>query len=179
MRFNVLVARYRFVAAMLVLAAASAGPATPAAAQAVHGNTASTRLLDLMDSLGASRQQVESSIDGLQRARPQRRLPSGATAQLRQADVFFEGGHFEQTFYFSGQTLAQIDLVSLPGTAPGLFAALVAGFRTSLGAELDAGDSVSWVYGEADVMLYRYGDVSRPTVRLVVRQRRLVDAGEL
>ena len=145
------------------------------AAPAHAGNA----ILEKTGLLGSSRQQIEASLDGLQRARPQRRLPSGATAQLRQPDVAFEGGRFEQTFFFAQQSLAQIELVSAPDASGHLFQNLVGSFREELGAELDAGDSVSWVRGDADVMLYRYGDLSKPTVRLVVRQRQLVEAGEL
>ncbi|MDO9404142.1 MAG: hypothetical protein Q7T87_08935 [Polaromonas sp.] len=130
--------------------------------------------------LGMTRQALEPMLEGAQRARA-RRLPSGAVAQLRQPDVAFENGRFEQTFFFEQQKLSQIELVSLPDTGPGatLFDSLLDDFRQSLGPGLVAGDSASWVAGDADVLLYRYGDPSRPTVRIVVRERQLVDAGEL
>ncbi|RZJ04573.1 MAG: hypothetical protein EOO54_25255 [Haliea sp.] len=129
--------------------------------------------------LGMGRQALEASLDGAERARA-RRLPSGAVAQLRQADVAFGPGRFEQTFFFAQQRLVQIELVSLPETAgANLFNELVMAMRQSLGPELAAGDSASWVHQDADVLLFRYGDPTHPAVRIVVRQRQLVDAGEL
>lgn len=155
-------------------------------ALAWHAAAAAAPLLDKAALLGQSREEIESAFAGAERVRAPRRLPSGATGQLRQPDVFYEGAHFDQTFYFAQQKLRQIELVSLPGESigtgtdrSGAFGALLESLKAQLGPELAAGDSASWVHGDTDVLLFRYGNPDRPTVRLVVRQRNVVEAGEL
>ena len=59
--------------------------------------------------------------------------------------------------------------------------------RAQFGAELASSastpelvmDTASWVTGSADVVLFRSGKPDHSTLRLVIRQRQLVDAGEL
>jgi hypothetical protein len=130
--------------------------------------------------LGLSREQLETLLPGAQRVRAPRRLSSGAVSQLQQADVLLGRAHFDETFYFAQQKLTQIEMVSRPDEAGAdEFATLLAALKTELGPELAAADTASWVHGDADILLYRYGNTARPTVRLVIRQRQLVDAGEL
>lgn len=140
-------------------------------------------ILDKTSLLGLAREEVEPALAGVQQVRAPRRLPSGATGQLHQADVLYEGAHFEQTFFFAQQKLKQIEMISLPGQAARAgrdeFSALLASIKAQLGPELASGDSASWVHEDADILLYRYGRPDSPTVRLVIRQRQLVDAGEL
>lgn len=129
--------------------------------------------------LGQSRERIEAALEGARQVHSPRRLPSGATGQLRQADMLYEGAHFEQTLFFAQQKLQQIELVSLPGAGPEVWRQLLASLKAELGAELAAGDSASWVRDDTDVVLYRYGRPEAPTVRLLIRQRRLADASEL
>jgi hypothetical protein len=141
--------------------------------------SAAGAIADRTGLLGQSLEQVEAAFDSARPVHAPRRLPSGASGLLRQPDVVYEGAHFEQTFYFAQQKLQQIEMVSLPGLADGGFGHLLASLKSQLGPELAAGDSASWVQGDADVVLYRYGRPDAPTVRLLIRQRRQADASEL
>lgn len=145
--------------------------------------------------LGMGREQVAAALPDAQAVRAPRRLPSGALGSLRVADAPCEGAHFEQTLYFNHQKLAQMDLVLLnPATGPGseeamahVHEALLQSLRARLGPELAGfatapgtlADSASWVSADADVMLFRSGRPEHPSLRIVIRQRQLVDAGEL
>ena len=133
--------------------------------------------------LGMNQEQVAAALADAQPVRSPRRLPSGALGSLRVADALCEGAHFEQTLFFAQQKLAQMDLVLLsPGAEDAVSriqAALLQSLRARLGPELAAGDSASWVSADADVMLFRSGRPDHPSLRLVIRQRHLVDAGEL
>ena len=99
------------------------------------------------------------------------------------ADALCEGAHFEQTLFFAHQKLTQMDLVLIsPGAEDAVSriqAALLQSLRARLGPELAAGDSASWVSADADVMLFRSGRPDHPSLRVVIKQRQLVDAGEL
>lgn len=166
-----------------------------AGAVAVCANAWSQTVLENVGLLGMSREQLEPALPGAQPVRLPRRLSSGALGFLRVPDVLLEGSHFEQTLYFAHQRLEQMDLVLLiPGAGPGTDAAatqtqaaLLQSLRAKLGPELASfatspatlPDSASWVSAGADVMLFRTGAPNRPTVRLVIRQRHLVDASEL
>jgi hypothetical protein len=145
--------------------------------------------------LGMDREQVIAALPDAQAVRAPRRLSSGALGSLRVADAPCEGAHFEQTLYFNHQKLAQMDLVLLnPATGPGseeamahVHEALLQSLRARLGPELAAfatapgtlADTASWVSADADVMLFRSGRPEHPSLRLVIKQRQLVDAGEL
>ncbi len=145
--------------------------------------------------LGIGRDQVAAALPDAQAVRAPRRLPSGAVGSLRVADAPCEGVHFEQTLYFNHQKLTQMDLVLLnPASGPGsedamahVHEALLQSLRTRLGPELAAfatapgtlADSASWVNADADVMLFRSGRPEHPSLRIVIKQRQLVDAGEL
>ena len=137
--------------------------------------------------LGMSHEQVAASLADAQPVRSPRRLSSGALGSLRVPDALCEGAHFEQTLFFAHQKLAQMDLVLInPATGPGaedavsrIQAALLQSLRAKLGPELAAADSASWVSADADVMLFRSGRADHPSLRVVIKQRQLVDAGEL
>ena len=137
--------------------------------------------------LGMSPEQVTSILADAQPVRSPRRLPSGALGSLRVADALCEGAHFEQTLFFAHQKLAQMDLILLnPASGPGaeealtrMQTALLQSLRARLGSELAAGDSASWVSADADVMLFRSGRPEHPSLRVVIKLRQLVDAGEL
>lgn len=133
--------------------------------------------------LGMSHEQVVAALVDAQPVRSPRRLSSGALGSLRVPDALCEGTHFEQTLFFAQQKLAQMDLVLLsPGAEDAvnrIQAALLQSLRARLGPELAAGDSASWAGADADVMLFRSGRPGHPSLRLVIRQRQLVDAGEL
>lgn len=145
--------------------------------------------------LGMSPEQVTASLPDAQPVRSPRRLPTGALGSLRVPDAAFEGAHFEQTLFFAQQKLTQIDLVLLnPASGPGADealnqtqAALLQSLRARLGPELAAfgaapgavADTASWVSADADVMLFRSGRPGHPSLRVVIKQRQLVDAGEL
>jgi hypothetical protein len=147
--------------------------------------------------LGMTHEQLAPQLVGVQPVRSPRRLSSGAVGSWWVADALCEGFHFEQTLFFARQTLAQMDLVLLqagynPAAADAApartaYAALVQSLRVRFGAELASSastselvmDTASWVSGSADVMLFLSGKSDRPTLRLVIRQRQLVDAGEL
>jgi len=145
--------------------------------------------------LGMGRDQVAAALPEAQAVRAPRRLPSGALGSLRVADAPCEGAHFEQTLYFNHQKLAQMDLVLLnPATGPGseeamahVHEALLQSLRARLGPELAAfatapgtlADTASWVSADADVMLFRSGRPEHPSLRIVIKQRQVVDAGEL
>ena len=135
---------------------------------------------------------------GLPDARPvssPRRLSSGAVGLLRIADAVCEGEHFEQTLFSSDQTLRQMDLVLRnPASGAGsqeamseVQAALMQALRTRLGPELAVFGAVpgaiaqtaSWVSGGADVVLFRSSRPDQPTLRMVIRQRQLVDTSAL
>lgn len=102
---------------------------------------------------------------------------------------------FEETYFFARQKLTQLELVLLD-TGAGAGAdqavtdaqrALLTTLRAELGPELAAfgvpaqtlTDTASWVVGDADVMLFRSGRPGAPTLRVVIRQRQLVDASQL
>lgn len=141
---------------------------------------ASGAVLERAGLLGLSRDEIQPALADAEPVRVPRRLPSGAAGLLHQPDVLYQGGHFEQTFFFAQQKLHQIELVSLPGRATdAAFTQLLAALKAELGPELAAGDSASWVHDNADIVLYRYGRADSPTVRLVIRQRKLVDGSEL
>lgn len=151
----------------------------------------SQTVLESVDLLGMRREQLEPALPGAQPVRSPRRLSSGALGSLRVPDVLLEGRHFEQTFYFAHQQLEQMDLVLLSPGAEGAVTqtqvALLQSLRARLGPELASfasvpealPDSASWVSASADVMLFRSGTANHPTVRMVIRQRHLVDASEL
>jgi hypothetical protein len=142
-----------------------------------------------------SREQVAATVAETQAVRAPRRLSSGALGLLRVPDALCEGSHFEQTLFFAHQKLAQMDLVLLnPASGPGsedamarLHETLLQSLRARLGPELAAfgaapgalADSASWVSADADVMLFRSGRPEHPSLRLVIKQRQLADAGEL
>ena len=145
--------------------------------------------------LGMSPDQVAAALPGAQPVRSPRRLPSGALGSLRVPDALCEGAHFEQTLFFAHQKLARMDFVLLnttsgPGAEEALAkaqAALLQSLRAKLGPELAAfgavpgavADSASWAGADAEVMLFRSGRPGHPSLRVVIRQRQLVDAGEL
>jgi hypothetical protein len=133
--------------------------------------------------LGISPEQAASTLAGAQTVRSPRRLSSGALGSLRVPDALCEGAHFEQTLFFAHQKLTQMDLVLIsPGAEDAVSriqAALLQSLRARLGPELAAGDSASWVSADADVMLFRSGRPEHPSLRVVIKQRQLVDAGEL
>jgi hypothetical protein len=155
----------------------------------------SQTVLDNAALLGQSREQVAAATPDAQPVRAPRRLSSGALGLLRVPDALCEGAHFEQTLFFAHQKLAQIDLVLLnPASGPGseeamarVHEALLQSLRARLGPELAAfgvtpgalADTASWVSADADVMLFRSGRPEHPSLRLVVKQRQLADAGEL
>jgi len=140
-------------------------------------------VLDNTALLGMSHEQVAASLANAQPVRSPRRLSSGALGSLRVADALCEGAHFEQTLFFAHQKLTQMDLVLIsPGAEDAVSriqAALLQSLRARLGPELAAGDSASWVSADADVMLFRSGRPDHPSLRVVIKQRQLVDAGEL
>lgn len=145
--------------------------------------------------LGLGREQIAAALPDAQPVRAPRRLSSGALGSLRVADAPCEGAHFEQTLYFNHQKLAQMDLVLLnlasgPGSEdamPPVHDALLQSLRARLGPELAAfatapgtvADTASWVSADADVILFRSGRPEHPSLRIVIKQRQLVDAGEL
>jgi hypothetical protein len=145
--------------------------------------------------LGMSPEQAASTLAGAQPVRAPRRLPSGALGSLRVPDALCEGAHFEQTLFFAHQKLTQMDLVLIsPASGPGAEeavtrtqTALLQSLRARLGPELAAfgatpgaaADSASWVNADADVMLFRSGRPDHPSLRVVIKQRQLADAGEL
>lgn len=147
--------------------------------------------------LGMTHEQLASGLAGAQSVRSPRRLPSGALGSWWVPDALCEGVHFEQTLFFARQKLEQMDLVLLQagsnlaiGNAVAVgsaYAGLVQSLRVQFGAELASSgstpelvmDTASWVSDGADVMLFRSGRPDHPTLRLVIRQRQLVDAGEL
>ena len=141
--------------------------------------------------LGMSPEQVAASLPDAEPVRSPRRLPSGALGSLRVPDALCEGAHFEQTLFFAHQKLARMDFVLLnPASGPGAEealakaqAALLQSLRAKLGPELAAfgaaADSASWAGADAEVMLFRSGRPGHPSLRVVIRQRQLVDAGEL
>lgn len=144
--------------------------------------------------LGMSPQQLQPALPGAQAVRAPRRLPTGALGLLRVADVQYEGIHFEQTLYFRADRLEQLDMVwhaDADGAAQGddaaAYTALVAAVRGRLGPELASASSTattvmetaSWVHGGANILLYRSGKSDHPVVRLVIRQRQVVDGSEL
>lgn len=133
--------------------------------------------------LGISPEQAVSTLAGAQPVRSPRRLSSGALGSLRVPDALCEGAHFEQTLFFAHQKLTQMDLVLIsPGAEDAVSriqAALLQSLRARLGSELAAGDSASWVSADADVMLFRSGRPDHPSLRVIIKQRQLVDAGEL
>lgn len=141
--------------------------------------------------LGMSQEQVAAALADAQPVRSPRRLSSGALGTLRVPDALCEDAHFEQTLFFAHEKLAQMDLVLLnPGAEEALGrtqTALLQSLRAKLGPELAAfgtapgalPDTASWAGADADVMLFRSGRPGHPSLRLVIRQRQLVDAGEL
>lgn len=147
--------------------------------------------------LGMTHEQLAPRLAGAQPVRAPRRLSSGAVGSWRVPDALCEGIHFEQTLFFARQKLEQMDLVLLQaghnlaaGDAAAMrtaYAGLVQSLRAQFGAELASSastsdmvmDTASWVSGGADVMLFLSGKPDHPTLRLVIRQRQLVDAGEL
>lgn len=145
--------------------------------------------------LGMSQEQVAAALADAQPVRSPRRLSSGALGTLRVPDALCEDAHFEQTLFFAHEKLAQMDLVLLnPVSGPGAEealgrtqTALLQSLRAKLGPELAAfgaapgavPDTASWAGAAADVMLFRSGRPGHPSLRIVIRQRQLVDAGEL
>jgi hypothetical protein len=139
--------------------------------------------------LGQSPAELQPRL-GLQAVRSPRRLSSGATGSARLADAVCEGLHFEETFFFAHQKLQQMDLVLYDvgaEAADNAQALLMQSLRAELGLELASFGaapvglpaSASWVSGDADVILFRFGHPDRPGLRLVIRQRQLVNAEEL
>jgi hypothetical protein len=153
---------------------------TGADAQTVLDNTAL---------LGQSASELQPRL-GLQAVRSPRRLSSGAVDSGRLVDAVCEGLHFEETFFFARQKLQQMELVLTDFSAQATDKAqamLMQTLRAELGPELASfgaipigpADSASWVSGDADVMLFRFGRPDHPSLRLVIRQRELVNAEEL
>ena len=155
----------------------------------------SRTLLDNTALLGMSPEQVSTVLADAQPVRSPHRLASGALGSLRVPDVPCEGTHFEQTLYFAHQKLTQMDFVLLnPASGPGAEEALartqlalLQSLRAVLGPELAAfgtapgtlADTASWASKDTDVMLFRSGRPGHPSLRVVIKQRQLVDAGEL
>lgn len=145
--------------------------------------------------LGMNREQLAPALVDARPVRSPRRLSSGALGAWRVPDMLCEGAHFEQTLFFVQQKLAQMDLVLLqahsgPGSGRAVtatYTALLQSLRARLGPELASSastpqalmDTASWVSAGADVMLFRFGKPDHPGLRMVIRQRRLVDASEL
>jgi hypothetical protein len=162
---------------LLVFFMVMCGVCSAASAQALLDNTAL---------LGMTAGELASRLPPTQAVRPSRRLSSGAVGSLRVPDALYEGLHFEQTLYMAHQKLQQTDLV-MASPAPDQVMALLQSLRRQLGAELASSystpdaviDTATWVSGDADVMLFYSALPERPSVRLVIRQRQLRDAGEL
>lgn len=149
---------------------------------------------DAVGLLGQDRANVQAAV-GAQPMRANRRLPGGLVGLLQAPDVLCESLHFSQTLYFRDQALEQVEWVwlgpmALAGQPPdsvGAFAQLLGVLRSRYGTELASAastrdtvmETASWVAGNANVQLYRAGRADHPVVRLVIRQRRLVDAGDL
>lgn len=136
--------------------------------------------------LGMHQDRLETSLAGVQPVRSPRRLSSGAVGFLRVPNALFERQQFEEILFFAHQKLVQIELLPLHAE-PSAFADLAQSLRGQLGPELAASsstahllmDTASWVWGDADVMLFRSGKPEHPVVRLVIKQRQLVDANAL
>lgn len=145
-------------------------------------------VLDNAALLGKSAAELQHQLAGLRAVRSPRRLSSGAVETARLPNALCEGLHFEQTFFFAHQKLHQMELVLPDASADTTTRAqesLLETLRLELGPELASfnaaplPDSASWVSGDADVMLYRSGRPERPSLRIVIRQRKLVNADEL
>jgi hypothetical protein len=130
--------------------------------------------------LGMSHEQVASTWQMPRRSGRRGACPRVRWDSLRVPDALCEGAHFEQTLFFAHQKLTQMDLVLIsPGAEDAVSriqAALLQSLRARLGPELAAGDSASWVSADADVMLFRSGRPEHPSLRVVIKQRQLVDA---
>lgn len=136
--------------------------------------------------LGMRQDQLETTLAGVQPVRSPRRLSSGALGALRVPNALFERRQFEEILFFAHQKLVQMELLPIH-SGPSAFADLTQSLRGQLGPELAASastahllmDTASWVWGGADVMLFRSGKPEHPLVRLVIKQRQLVNADEL
>lgn len=129
--------------------------------------------------LGASPDEVMQALPDAQRARPARRLASGAVAQLRQSGVHYAGLNFDETLYFLEHKLVEIELVERSPTTENGFAMLASELESGLGAPLEAGDTAFWRSGDADIALYRLFKAGQSTVRMVIRQHQERDASQL
>lgn len=148
---------------------------------------------DSLAALGSSVLSVQASHPDAERPRAPRRSPSGAAGLLRIPVAFCEGYAFEQTFFFRDQQLTEVDMVwqgpegGGATTSAAAFTALVGGLRQRYGAELASAastattvmETASWVAGGRSITLFRSGRADHPVLRMVVRQRQVVDAGEL
>ena len=147
--------------------------------------------------LGMTHERLGAQLKDIQPVHAPRRLSSGALGSWRVPDTLCEGVHFEQTLFFVRQKLVQMDLMPIggehhlasddPASVANAYARLVLSLRAQFGAELASSastpelvmDTASWVTGSADVVLFRSGKPDHSTLRLVIRQRQLVNAGEL
>lgn len=154
---------------------------------AMLGASASSQTLSAnADLLGMRHEQVQRSFADAQTVHAPRRLSSGAVGSLRVSDMLFQSMHFEETFYFLHEKLTQMELVTV-SPSPTAYAELVQSLRAQLGPELASSastlntvmDTASWVRDDADVMLFLSGKPGHTGMRLVIRQRQLMDASEL
>lgn len=138
------------------------------------------------DLLGMRHEQLQGSLAGAEPVHAAHKLSSGAIGSLRVPDMLLQGMHFEQTFYFLHQKLTQMELVHV-NPDPTAYTDLVQSLRVQLGPELASSvttpdtvmETASWVKGDADVMLFLSGKPGHTGLRLVIRQRQLLDASEL
>ena len=138
------------------------------------------------DLLGMRHEQLQHRLADAQPVHAARKLSSGAIGSLRVPDVLLQGMHFEETLFFLHQKLTQMELVHV-NPDPTAYTDLVQSLRAQLGPELassaNAPDTVmqtaSWVKGDADVMLFLSGKPGHTGLRLVIRQRHVLDASEL
>lgn len=122
-----------------------------------------------------------------------RRPPSlaGALGLWRVARLRLGRFDFEETFYFAGQRLQQVELVLLSDATPdpvgSAFDELLQSCRRVLGPELaaraDGGDQVmetaSWALETLDITLLRSGNLARTKTRVLYKARQLKDADTL
>lgn len=143
--------------------------------------------------LGLTAHDVQQAFPEAVPVRAPARLSSGAIGLLRQAHALCEGLPFAQTFYFKAEQLTQVEMTWLGDEShastdsASAFTALVRSISSQLGAELSTAastattvmESASWTNANSSVVLFRSGKADKPVVRLVVRQRELVDGSTL
>ena len=152
----------------------------------VCASASSQTLSATADLLGMRHEQLQGSLAGAQPVHAARKLSSGAIGSWRVPDVLLQGMHFEETFFFLHQKLTQMELVPV-NPDPTAYTDLVQSLRAQLGPELASSanapdammETASWVKGDADVMLFLSGKPGHTGLRLVIRQRQLLDASEL